>query len=479
LPDLDHIINVKNARPIWKKLRSSVVPVVNDETYSDINKRITTICDELKSNSYIPSIGHGYLGYCKKSGCTRFVPILSAEDMTVYYLLVLSLQDYLVEDLKGIYGAWRSVPQKAIKEGIISEIDLETEEINTEIEIVDPYYSDTLSKKAWFKDWSQFNDLLNNTCKDKSVGNYVLTSDIANFYDTIDVSRLCNKIRSEVKGDHDIVSLLNHFLNFWDRRVKGYDASTKGIPQEIISDASRMLANFYLKEFDKSFIEYCDNNNIVFIRWADDFVLFGHSPKKLENALHIASRKLLSIGLNLSAAKTRHFSRSEFRDYRALDLLEAIGNKDKTKFLKELKRFDKRFEKYGGRIDTVVKASLNMLSSTPASATLYSRNFLSEKTEEYEILSSLNEGQLFKKYNISGSHLSEIRSDVDRILSKPYAAPRATYISFLVKYHKQLGKFGVTIKQISALINRISIENADSDIVANICAANAIKKIGS
>lgn len=175
----DRIIVEKNARPIWRKLRDSAVPIVDADKLKKIAEIIESLRNSIKRNEYIPSVGHGYLGYVKEAGCTRFVPILTVEDMTVYYLLVLSLQDYLIEDITGVYGAYRSVPAKAKK----------VKDAEKEDEIIDPYFRDTFSRKAWFKDWSEFTELLRHTCADKGVGNYVLTSDVANFYDTIDIGR--------------------------------------------------------------------------------------------------------------------------------------------------------------------------------------------------------------------------------------------------------------------------------------------------
>ncbi len=381
MADVSKLITKKNSRPIWKKLKSSIVPIVTLSELNEIDKFIDKINRDLNNNNYVPNIGHGYLGFPKENGCTRFVPILTKEDMVVYYLLVLSLQDYLVHDLPGVYGAWRSVPTNANKDEGVS-FEFESGVLGQEeAEIVEPYYADTLSRKAWFKNWNQFNELLASTCGTNGIGNYVLTSDVANFYDTIDVGKLCQKIRSDVSGNDDVVALLTYFLQYWDKRIKGYNPSSKGIPQEIISDASRMLANYYLLDFDKKFIEKCKRESIVYIRWADDIVLFGSSPKKLENMMHNASRIMLNLGLNLSAAKTVHYSRSEFRKYRALDLLAAIKNRDAKKFLKELKRFEVHCNENGGRIDTVVKASLNMLVNVPSSQTIFAKNYIEQNLE--------------------------------------------------------------------------------------------------
>lgn len=396
--------------------------------------------------------------------------------MAVYYLLVLSLQDYIVKDLPGVYGAWRIVPKNAVKNNAIEEA-LDSQASEEEHELVDPYFSDSFAKKAWFKDWTSFTDLLMETCDDSSVGNYVLTSDIANFYDTIDINTLIDQVRSTVPDSSEIISLLGYFLRFWDRRIKGYSASSKGIPQEIISDASRMLANFYLRQFDEKFISACKSEGVVYIRWADDIVLFGSSPAKLERLMHRASRLLLNIGLNLSAAKTKHYSRSSFRKYRALDLISAVNNKDCKKFLRELKSFAARYPNEGGRIDTVVKASLNMLSNEPKSKTTFSSYFIDNELSKFEMLCLLNEGQLLKKYKIFGDVKKNLNKDVNIILSYPYAAPRATMLSFLSKYQKYLNGAGISNAQIEKIIDAIRSKDGDSEIIKVICAPAAKSKL--
>ncbi|WP_416066500.1 reverse transcriptase domain-containing protein [Rhizobium sp. ZK1] len=473
---LEDIVTVKNTRAIWKKLQTSIVPIVGKDDLANIIATVESLVKSLGNNSYIPNIGHGYLGYLKNAGCTRFVPILTKEDMAVYYLLVLSLQDYIVRDLPGVYGAWRIVPKNAVKENSLEEA-LDNQNNEEEHELVDPYFSDSFAKKAWFKDWTSFTDLLRETCDDKSVGSYVLTSDIANFYDTIDINTLIDRVRSTVQDSSEIISLLSYFLRFWDRRIKGYSASSKGIPQEIISDASRMLANFYLRPFDESFINACNAEGVVYIRWADDIVIFGSSPAKLERLMHRASRLLLNIGLNLSAAKTRHYTRSSFKKYRALDLISAVNNKDYKRYLRELKSFDDRYGEDGGRIDTVLKASLNMLSNEPKSKTTFSLYFIEKHLAKYEFFCLLNEGQMLKKYKIFGDVKKNLRKDIDLLLMYPYAAPRATMLSFLSKYSKFLMAEGVSKVDIGKMITLISLKNGGSEIIEEICAPAAEAKI--
>lgn len=191
--------------------------------------------------------------------------------------------------------------------------------------------------------------------------------------------------------------------------------------------------------------------------------------------MHRASRLLLNIGLNFNASKTKHYSRNEFREFRALNLIKAVGDKDFKRFERELRHFSSRYPTKGGRIDTVIKASLNLLSSEPKSRTLFAMNYLREKLKEYEFFSSLNEGQLIKKYLLFGDISKEMKRDVGMIIRHPYAAPRATFLSFLVKYKKRLLKEGVSQKTVKGLIDKIENLSDDSEITKNICIPAARK----
>ncbi|WP_404925167.1 reverse transcriptase domain-containing protein [Mesorhizobium sp. ORM16] len=341
----DAIITTKNARPIWKKLSESIVPIIGAKELKEIVASIDQLKSDIKQHKYIPSIGHGYLGYLKSAGCTRFVPILTAEDMTVYYLIVLALQEYLIEDFEGVYGAYRSVP--------------------------------------------------------------------------------------------------------------------------------RIVSNFYLNEFDRKFIEYCKSEGILYLRWADDIVLFGKSRIHLEATMHQASRFLLNLGLNFNASKTRHFSKREFKEYRALSLLSAVSKKNIGAFDRELRRFSASYPLKGGRIDTVVKASLNLLSAEPRARTLFSMNYLRERLREYEFLSGFNESQLLKKYLLYGNIGTELKKDIEIILRHPCAAPRATFLSFIRKYKARLLKEGVSVSNLKKFVERIEVESQDSEINLSICVPAA------
>lgn len=463
MTDWSEVFKSKNARAVWRQLRDSEVPIVSIDDYKNIDETREKLIHDIESNQYMPSIGHGYLGYPKNMGCTRFVPILSKEDMMVYYLLVLSLQNFLVNKIPGVYGGWRSVPDSYKK--------------NTEIDTIDPYFDNSFSRKSWFKNWTNFSQLLVDTISRKDVGNYVMTTDIANFYDTIDLNRLCSDISFKANDHDEIVTLLKVLLAFWDRRIKGYNQSSQGIPQEIISDASRILANFYIKSFDEIFKAYCDRNDIIYIRWADDIIIFGKSNIQLENAVHKASRCLLNLGLNLNASKTRQFSKSEFRKYRATDVLSAISENNNVKFQRELRKIYSFSRSNECRIDTVYRASIGYMYNNTKARTIFARNFIEEESKVYTQLGNLGFQNFFKRALMSNDAKVLLKHDLELLLRYPYAAPRAQFTKFLRKYNKQLEKIGVS-KQIQiGMLKKIGSNHAGSEIVAKICVPSALAAI--
>ena len=68
-----------------------------------------------------------------------------------------------------------------------------------------------------------------------------------------------------------------------------------------------MLANIALNSLDWTFHE----QGCRFVRYADDFVVLGQTEAEVERAQDLAQRHLTSIGLSLSAEKTK---RTKFRE---------------------------------------------------------------------------------------------------------------------------------------------------------------------
>ena len=333
------------------------------------------------------------------------------------------------------------------------------------------YGMNPFSSYWWLKEWQEFNGLIGALIDDPSVGKYVVSSDVANFYDSIEIPRLLGRIRQIAHSDTDTVEALNAFLSTWNRKHIGYMPSTKGIPQEIISDASRILSHFYLQEMDEIFGQYCDNNNLTYIRWADDFLIFGGSKRRLEGAVHHLSRLLRDIGLNLNASKTKYMSKSELRRYRALDILAGISKNDHKKVASELKKVKSQFSSGADfRVDTVFRAMIGYLARNPTARTATNRAFLLDiGDEQRDLLHSLNHTQMLRFVQMIDKPDVAFDKLRDDICKASFGAPKASYLHMMRKYRSQLAGIGMTKKKALGAIQQIENCSGDSDVILEFC----------
>jgi hypothetical protein len=247
--------------------------------------------------------------------------------------------------------------------------------------------------------------------------------------------------------------------------------STKGIPQEIISDASRVLSHFYLQQLDVEFNYYCKSRNLTYIRWSDDILVFGGSKLMLEKAVHHLSRLMRDIGLNLNAAKTRYMSKTELKRYRALDFLSAVSEDDNQKLSKEIKII-KSWISSGRdfRIDTVFRALIGFLSRNQAAQTSINRAFIADIGEHNrDLLHSLNNTQLLRYIQISDDPIATFHNLRNDICKAQFGGPKASYLHMLRKYRNQLSAIGMTKPKAISAIYQIEKSSDDSEVIRDFC----------
>ncbi|MGR3452960.1 RNA-directed DNA polymerase [Pseudooceanicola sp.] len=396
--------------------------------------------------------------------------------MAVYYHLCGQVGDKVLKKEPYIFGGWRSIPAKSgqPKKSMDAEEEREAKALQA------GYFSDTFSSTMWLEQFRSFTQLIRELAKTASSGTYVATTDIANFYDSIELSRLVRKLRRDANGQlHEEIELLEVFLALWDRRTTGYSQSSKGIPQEIISDGSRFLSHYYLQDFDEKFKDYCAKKQLLYVRWADDMLIFGPSKKALEHAIHVASRLLLTEGLNLNAHKTKIYSRNELARNRGLDVLAAIDARNANEFRRTL-RSAIAWKRQGNplRLDTVFRASLGYTFNLGKRAKTFEKNFLFETVdEEPDILATLNDVQLIRLISISDDPKEMFLKVRASCLSRPYAGARANFLLLVRKRSKGLVRLGISSRLQISSIKMIEKESADSEIIRNICVPPALAAV--
>lgn len=154
--------------------------------------------------------------------------------------------------------------------------------------------------------YTSFRNDVSQKVKDSKV-KVVVSCDISNFYDRLNLHRLENTLLAINDIDMQAVKLLNEMLLYWSNR------DSYGIP--VGSNASRILAEASLINVDK----YLLDREIKFSRYVDDFRLFANSASQAHSWLSILVERLNQEGLFLNTSKTSIVSASEIKQSLAVE----------------------------------------------------------------------------------------------------------------------------------------------------------------
>lgn len=205
---------------VWNELKAGRVPVLKDDELGEIPTFVETYTERLRSRSYVPDVVRGYLGVQKGAGVARFLPILSKEDMAIYYHLCTLIGGKVITHRPRIFGGWRAITTSGVPESS-DEAELEAKAFQQ------GYFAGAFSNVMWFNAFRSFTQLVRKMTSDSSLGPYVATTDIANFYDSIEIPRLVRKLRRDMPRKYqEEIDLLDLFLSLWNRRTTGYARSS-------------------------------------------------------------------------------------------------------------------------------------------------------------------------------------------------------------------------------------------------------------
>lgn len=277
---------------VWKKIvklgmRGQDLLCLHD--YHDFHRNHQAlnlvIRDQIIQHQYKPKPPH-IIRLEKKHGVCRHIQIPDPGDAVVLQTLVESLAPCIKTNQpssRAFYNRSHSKPK--------SEADID----------------DSFSYN-WWELWSEFQKRI---YEFTDTFDYVVVTDIANYFDTISFERLRNILSSYGKFDECLIDFLFFMLDSFVWKPDYLPLSGLGLPQ-INFDAPRLLAHAFLFEVDKYLDQETKGN---FVRWMDD-IDFGvqdvESAKKLLRGL---DELLLSRGLRLNLGKTKILSAKEAKDY--------------------------------------------------------------------------------------------------------------------------------------------------------------------
>ena len=295
---LETILELAVLRRIWKDSRTRErkvhlyqAPLVRDSTVGialdlSLTKTLEYLRTRVLEGSYHPHLPL-VIESAKSKLLRRRLSFLSIEDSLILGALVQSMRPSLVAKMP----RWVSFGQDDTKkeEGKRNEIGFDYED--------------------WWTKWLRYRNLLKVIEDDPNP--LLVTSDIVNFYGSVDLSLLRSKVTAVTSLEGQANDLLFYLL---DRLLPYHNYGPKrlfGLPV-VGDDTSRLLAHYFLLDLDSAMSQ--EGGEDRYTRWVDDMVV--SVPNHLEG-VKVVSRienALAGIGLVANSSKTEIVSKEEFRE---------------------------------------------------------------------------------------------------------------------------------------------------------------------
>lgn len=248
-----------------------------------LNKNIDELIYEIKDERYHPRKPYLHTSP-KNKGINRPTVVLDIKDALVYRFCIEQIEDELLSKTR---------QRKNIRGGI-------------KIASIKTPDGDSFYEK-WFKDWFEHNESIKRGLNFRP---YMTSTDIASYFENINLLILKDLIRSDVKGKKEVLNLLFYFL---ENALFRYDYETNtftGLIQEDI-DCSRILAYYFLHSHDEKMVEFCKENEGEFYRFVDDMSILVNNKPTAKKALKKLTESLRRLGLVASIEKTRIWNKED------------------------------------------------------------------------------------------------------------------------------------------------------------------------
>ena len=264
-------------------------PVLDLHDYYDFHRareqKVEVIANQILDGSYRPKAPI-IVRLEKKHGIARHLPIPSPDDAVVLQALTYYLTPFIL----------KAQPSKR------AYYSRTTGHLPSE-ESVDETFS-----YPWWKLWPEFQKRI---YQFTTTFNYVVVTDIANYYDNISFRKLRNSLSSAGQFDEALLDLLFYLLESFLWRPDFLPLTGVGLPQ-LNFDAPRLLAHSFLFDIDK-FLHKRTNGE--FVRWMDDIDFGVQTIHEAKTILKELDEILLVKGLRLNMGKTKILSREDAKAY--------------------------------------------------------------------------------------------------------------------------------------------------------------------
>ena len=173
----------------------------------------------------------------------------------------------------------------------------------------------------WLIQWIKMQKKIYNFNK---IFDFLVVTDISDFYDNIDLSFLRRNLSNLIDGNEVLINLMFRIVDGLSWKPDYLPDSNRGLPT-ILMEGVRLLAHSTLFEVDQVLASLTHDN---FVRWMDDITFGVRTIEDGKQFLSKISDVLKSIGLSLNISKTNILTSAEanteymFEENRAVDILE-------------------------------------------------------------------------------------------------------------------------------------------------------------
>jgi hypothetical protein len=283
-------------RKTWK---DHVRPMVRSMTFSQINLApdalhyaayewgiktlVSSLSDDILRGRYSPERGE-IVRSAKGKGLTRPLCFLAPRDALVYSAITMLCKAQLISGARPWVGVEHDDKgQRNVADGAADSFD-------------------------WFRFWLEREGHISKMLDDSDV-NYLVESDISNFFPSIRLEAVREHLHSKTNLEKEVVRLCVQIIDGVMPRQDYSETSLMGLPQEK-SNSSRYIAHSFLVHVDKVFEKEGESGR--YTRFMDDVLIGVSNPSVGQSAVMRWQMGLESLGLYPNGAKTEVIEKSKY-----------------------------------------------------------------------------------------------------------------------------------------------------------------------
>lgn len=181
--------------------------------------------------------------------------------------------------------------------------------------------------ESWYGIWPEFAKVTRLAYEEKGF-NYLGESDIAAYFENINIDILRDLLLKYLPKQQRIVNLLTNMLDYWSWRSYEGRRLPRGIPQG--NTVSSFLGNIYLLPLDQEFKKFGQQNEISYFRYMDDVRIFAKDEAVARKMIFLMNDVLRGLHLNIQGSKTAILRGSDIEKQLIDDRFDIVNDQIKT-----------------------------------------------------------------------------------------------------------------------------------------------------